>query len=92
MKYIILLSLMFVLFFENHISLPIRLQRSLWMQEHILLFSDENDKIIRPAIYWSDSRSAKQAEELSVYYDKIMKLSYNAPSPCLDTAADYVAP
>lgn len=69
------------IFEKSHISPHQVAAISLDAGTHIAVFLDENDKIIRPAIYWSDSRSAKQAEELSVYYDKIMKLSYNAPSP-----------
>ena len=48
---------------------------------HIAVLLDEYDNIIRNAIYWSDSRSVKQARELAPYNDKIMGLSCNVPSP-----------
>lgn len=48
---------------------------------HIAVLMDEYDNIIRPAIYWSDSRSAKQAKDLAPHYDKIVQLSCNTPSP-----------
>lgn len=47
---------------------------------HIAVLLDECNNVIRPAIYWSDSRSSKQVRELSLYNDKIMRLSLNVPS------------
>jgi xylulokinase len=48
---------------------------------HIAVLLDENDNVIRPAIYWSDSRSSRQSQELMMYYDRIMEMCVNAPSP-----------
>jgi xylulokinase len=47
---------------------------------HIAVLLDENNNVIRPAIYWSDARSTKQVQELSPYKDEIMRLSLNVPS------------
>lgn len=48
---------------------------------HIAVLLDEYDNVIRPAIYWSDSRSDKQAKQLSEYCEEIMKMCLNSPGP-----------
>lgn len=48
---------------------------------HTAVLLDEADTIIRPAIYWTDIRSSKQAEKLQgEYREQIVSLSYNTPS------------
>ena len=48
---------------------------------HIAVLLDENDRVIRPAIYWSDTRSARQAESLAPWHEEIMRKSFNIPGP-----------
>lgn len=49
---------------------------------HTSVLLDENDEPVRPAIYWTDRRSVKESEWLvSHYNDRLMELTYNAPSP-----------
>jgi xylulokinase len=48
---------------------------------HIAVLLDENNSVIRPAIYWSDSRSVEEVAELSAIKDELMELSYNYPGP-----------
>lgn len=48
---------------------------------HIAVLLDENDRVIRPAIYWSDTRSARQAESLAPWHEEIMRKSFNVPGP-----------
>lgn len=48
---------------------------------HTAVLLDENDCLIRPAIYWTDKRSSKQAKHLSTNYKtEIERLSFNSPS------------
>ena len=47
---------------------------------HIAVLLDEKNEVIRPAIYWSDTRSAQQAGALKEHSEAIMKLSMNSPS------------
>ncbi|MDD6884745.1 MAG: FGGY family carbohydrate kinase [Eubacteriales bacterium] len=47
---------------------------------HPAVLLDENDRVIRPAIYWTDRRSAQQAQQLQANHgEEIFRLSYNAP-------------
>lgn len=47
---------------------------------HTAVLLDEKDKVIRPAIYWTDIRAAREAEELKTQHGKeIMSLALNAP-------------
>ena len=48
---------------------------------HIAVLLDENNQVIRPAIYWADSRSVEEAQELMPIKEEIKELSYNYPSP-----------
>ncbi len=48
---------------------------------HTAVLLDENDTPVRPAIYWTDRRSAPQAEELRQRHQaEIAGLSFNSPS------------
>lgn len=47
---------------------------------HIAVLMDDQDRVIRPAIYWSDGRSSSQASELKSFEESIAKLSFNIPS------------
>lgn len=66
---------------KSHISPHDITAISLDAGTHIAVLLDENDSIIRPAIYWSDSRSAKQAHDLAPHLNEIIRLSCNVPSP-----------
>ncbi|NBJ98658.1 xylulokinase [bacterium 1xD8-48] len=47
---------------------------------HTAVLLDKEDKVIRPAIYWTDLRAVREAEELKEsHLDKIVKLSANTP-------------
>ena len=49
---------------------------------HTAVLLDEHDRVIRPAIYWTDRRATAESDELVAQYnDLLMQLSYNAPSP-----------
>jgi xylulokinase len=49
---------------------------------HTAVLLDEDDRVIRPAIYWTDRRATAESDELVAQYnDLLMQLSYNAPSP-----------
>ena len=49
---------------------------------HTSVLLDEQDRLIRPAIYWTDRRSVKQSDYLvREYNDLLLKYSLNAPSP-----------
>lgn len=49
---------------------------------HTSVLLDAKDRVIRPAIFWTDKRSSKQAAYLKEnYFDKIYSLVYNQPSP-----------
>ena len=49
---------------------------------HTSVLLDEQDCLIRPAIYWTDRRSVKQSDFLvQEHSDLLLKLSLNAPSP-----------
>lgn len=47
---------------------------------HIAVLMDEQDRVIRPAIYWSDGRSGSQVNELKDFESSIIELSFNIPS------------
>ncbi len=48
---------------------------------HTAVLLDENDRPVRNAIYWTDTRSSAEAAELREQYgDEIVKLSYNSVS------------
>ncbi|NCC12136.1 MAG: hypothetical protein EOM32_02065 [Spirochaetia bacterium] len=47
---------------------------------HIAVLMDSYDRVIRPAIYWSDGRSSAQAALLKPMKEKIASLSCNIPS------------
>ncbi len=48
---------------------------------HTAVLLDEHDRVIRPAIYWTDKRSGAQADRLSAnHLDEIVRLSMNTPS------------
>ncbi|NMA08933.1 MAG: xylulokinase [Clostridiales bacterium] len=48
---------------------------------HTAVLLDEHDRVIRPAIYWTDRRSVREAEELKSRTDlDLRKRTYNAPS------------
>ena len=43
---------------------------------HTAVLLDENDRVIRPAIYWTDRRSAQQAQQLQANHgEEIFRLS-----------------
>lgn len=47
---------------------------------HTAVLLDEKDRVIRPAIYWTDVRAAQEAEELKAQHGKeIMDIALNAP-------------
>ena len=47
---------------------------------HTAVLLDQDDRVIRPAIYWTDTRSAKEAEELKASHAKeIMDESFHLP-------------
>lgn len=47
---------------------------------HTAVLLDERDQVIRPAIYWTDIRAAREAEELKAQYGReIVSLALNAP-------------
>ncbi len=46
-------------------------------QMHGLVILDENDEVIRPAILWNDSRSAKQTAELNAQRDFLLDNAAN---------------
>ncbi len=48
---------------------------------HIAVLLDDKNNVIRPAIYWSDSRSVEESAELKAIKDELMELSYNSPGP-----------
>ena len=48
---------------------------------HIAVLLDEKNEVIRPAIYWSDTRSVQQARLLEPYRERIAQLSRNTPGP-----------
>lgn len=48
---------------------------------HIAVLMDREERVIRPAIYWSDGRSAAQAKRLSEEKERIAEISFNVPSP-----------
>ena len=49
---------------------------------HTSVLLDEHDEPVRPAIYWTDRRATREAAYLVEHYnDRLMELSYNAPSP-----------
>ena len=49
---------------------------------HTAVLLDENDKLVRPAIYWTDKRSIEQSDFLAENHSKlIMEQSLNAPGP-----------
>ena len=49
---------------------------------HTSVLLDENDRVIRPAIFWTDKRSYREAEELRKdHFDEIYRLCRNQPSP-----------
>jgi xylulokinase len=48
---------------------------------HIAVLLDQKQKVIRPAIYWSDGRSAEQAKRFTEEKERIAKISFNVPSP-----------
>ena len=48
---------------------------------HIGVLLDENNEVIRPAIYWSDSRATEETAEIAHMREEIMEMCYNYPSP-----------
>lgn len=48
---------------------------------HIAVLLDKNNQVIRPAIYWSDNRSARQAQMLKEREKEIARITYNMPAP-----------
>lgn len=48
---------------------------------HTAVLLDENDQVIRPAIYWTDKRAGEEAAFLKAHYEQmIVERTYNAPS------------
>ncbi|HEY8463414.1 MAG TPA: xylulokinase [Bacillota bacterium] len=48
---------------------------------HTAVLLDQNDHLVRPAIYWTDKRSSVEAERLSTLHKaEIERLSFNSPS------------
>lgn len=48
---------------------------------HTAVLLDERDRVIRPAIYWTDKRSSAQVDRLNAAHrDEIVRLSMNTPS------------
>lgn len=48
---------------------------------HIGVLLDEKNEVIRPAIHWTDSRSAEEAAQLAPLKERFIELCYNAPTP-----------
>lgn len=49
---------------------------------HTSVLLDKADRLIRPAIYWTDRRSVKQSDWLVQHHkEQLLKLALNAPSP-----------
>jgi xylulokinase len=49
---------------------------------HTSVLLDKNDKVIRPAIYWTDRRSSKQSDRLMRdHKELLLAQTLNAPSP-----------
>lgn len=48
---------------------------------HTAVLLDEKDRVVRPAIYWTDSRASEQAARLkNEYGEEIIRLCYNSVS------------
>jgi xylulokinase len=47
---------------------------------HIAVLMDKQDRVIRPAIYWSDGRSYLQTQQLESKKETIASLTHNIPS------------
>jgi xylulokinase len=49
---------------------------------HTSVLLDDHDRLIRPAIYWTDRRSIRQSDKLvHEHFKQLLELSLNAPSP-----------
>lgn len=69
------------LFESNDLSLEDVMAICLDGGTHIAVLMDKMDRVIRPAIYWSDGRSSAQVAHLKPMRERIASLSCNIPSP-----------